>query len=133
MSKRLNGVKDEQKMMGKTVKANSEAIRDLQKSTGLTEDTAKSNKNETKGLQNQVSDLNSRLSKLEAKALQPESQALGQEGAFNADLLEEVQLWEEKLKAHTGSPVPAMPAGVQRGGFQDGLSRKRRKGSKWKH
>ena len=26
-----------------------------------------------------------------------------------------------------------MPAGVQGGGFQDGLSRKRRKGSKWKH
>ena len=29
--------------------------------------------------------------------------------------------------------VPATPAGVQGGGFQDGLSRKRRKGSKWKH
>ena len=120
-------------MYKRQVKANSEAIRDLQKSTGLTADTAKSNKNETKGLQNQVSDLNSRLSKLEAKALQPESQALGQEGAFNADLLEKVQLWEKKLKAHIGSPVPAMPAGVQRGGFQDGLSRKRRKGNKWKH
>ena len=133
LEQKLNGVKDEQKMTGKTVKANSEAIRDLQKSTGLTADTAKSNKNETKGLQNQVSDLNSRLSKLEAKALQPESQALGQEGAFNADLLEKVQLWEKKLKAHIGSPVPAMPAGVQRGGLQDGLSRKRRKGNKWKH
>ena len=133
LEQKLNGVKDEQKMTGKTVKANSEAIRDLQKSTGLTADTAKSNKNETKGLQNQVSDLNSRLSKLEAKALQPESQALGQEGAFNADLLEKVQLWEKKLKAHISSPVPAMPAGVQGGGFQDGLSRKRRKGSKWKH
>ena len=133
LEQKLNGVKDEQKMMGKTVKANSEAIRDLQKSTGLTADTAKSNKNETKGLQNQVSDLNSRLSKLEAKALQPESQALGQEGAFNADLPVKVHLWEDKLKAHIGSPVPAMPAGVQRGGLQDGLSRKRRKGNKWKH
>merc|ERR1712020_704544 len=67
LEQKLNGVKDEQKMMGKTVKANSEAIRDLQKSTGLTADTSKSNKNETKGLQSQVSDLNSRLSKLEAK------------------------------------------------------------------
>ena len=133
LEQKLNKVEDEQKMTGKTVKANSEAIRDLQRSTGLTADTAKSNKNETKGLQNQVSDLNNRLSKLEAKALQPESQALGQEGAFNADLLEKVQLWEKKLKAHIGSPVPAMPAGVQRGGFQDGLSRKRRKGNKWKH
>ena len=104
LEQKLNGVKDEQKMTGKTVKANSEAIRDLQKSTGLTADTAKSNKNETKGLQNQVSDLNNRLSKLEAKALQPESQALGQEGAFNADLLEKVQLWEKKLKAHISSP-----------------------------
>ena len=126
-------MKDEQKMMGKTVKANSEAIRDLQKSTGLTADTAKSNKNETKGLQNQVSDLNNRLSKLEAKALQSESQALGQEGALKADLLEKVQLWEKKLKAHIGSPVPAMSAGVQRGGLQEGLSRNGRKGNKGKH
>ena len=80
-----------------------------------------------------MSDLNNRLSKLEAKALQSESQALGQEGAVKADLLEKVQLWENKLKAHISSPVPAMPAGVQGGGFQDGHSRKRRKGSKWKH
>ena len=119
--------------MGTTVTANSEAIKNLQKSIGQTADTAKSNKNEMKRLQNQVSDLNDRLSKLEDKALQPESQTLGEEGAFKADLLEKVQLWEKKLKAHISSPVPAMPAGVQGGGYQDGLSRKRRKGSKWKH
>ena len=29
--------------------------------------------------------------------------------------------------------VPSTPTGVQRGGFQDGLSCKRRKGSEWKH
>ena len=73
LEQELNEVKDEQKMMGMTVKANSEAIKNLQKSTGQTADTAKSNRNETKGLQNQVSDLNDRLSKLEDKALQPGS------------------------------------------------------------
>ena len=65
-------------MMGTTVTANSEAIKNLQKSTGQTADTAKSNKKETKGLQNQVSDLKSRLSKLEARALQPGSKAHGE-------------------------------------------------------
>ena len=74
----LKGAKIEQKMMGTTVTANSEAIKNLQKSTGQTADTAKSNKKETKGLQNQVSDLNNRLSKLEARALQPGSKAHGE-------------------------------------------------------
>ena len=78
LEQELNEVKDEQKMTGMTVKANSEAIKNLQKSTGQTADTAKSNKNETKGLQNQVSDLNNRLSKLEARALQPGSKAHGE-------------------------------------------------------
>ena len=38
----LKGAKIEQKMMGTTVTANSEAIKNLQKSTGQTADTAKS-------------------------------------------------------------------------------------------
>ena len=78
LEQELNEVKDEQKMTGMTVRANSEAIKNLQKSSGQTADTAKSNKKETKGLQNQVSDLNNRLSKLEARALQPGSKAHGE-------------------------------------------------------
>ena len=45
LQQELNGVKDEQKMMGMTVKANSEAIKNLHKKTRQTPDTAKSNKN----------------------------------------------------------------------------------------
>ena len=104
LEQKLNKVEDEQKMTGETAKANLEAIRDLQRSTGLTADAVKSNENETKGLQNQVSDLNNRLSKIEAKVLQPESQALDHKGAFKADLLEKIQLWERKLKAHINLP-----------------------------
>ena len=78
LEQELNEAKDEQKMTGMTVKANSEAIKNLQKSSGQTADNARSNKKETKGLQNQVSDLNNRLSKLEARALQPGSKAHGE-------------------------------------------------------
>ena len=51
-----------------------------------------------------MSDLNERLSKLETRALQPGSQAFGEGRPFKADLLEKVQLWEKKLKAHMSSP-----------------------------
>ena len=48
--------------------------------------------------------LNNRLAKIEAKVLQPESQALDHKGAFKADLLEKIQLWERMLKAHINLP-----------------------------
>ena len=44
LEQELNEVEDEQKMTGMTVRANSEAIKNLQKSSGQTADTAKSNK-----------------------------------------------------------------------------------------